>query len=196
LSRFENAMPDEIPESVTREKSITLWFDGPFLRIRGRLRDHYVEPDGQTIDMHHYELEARVRAADMILEAIEARALALPYAECEAAAPGLGVLVGLTLRAGFSGKVRELLGREMGCTHLNSLLQDLTVSSLFQGYIAGRRALRKGPLPPAEPTRARTGVCIGYRAGGEPATYRESGWGQPPSRIWPGIEPVERRSER
>jgi hypothetical protein len=183
-------MPDEIPESVTREKSITLLWEGDYLRIRGRLRDHYVEPDGQALDMHHYELEARVRLATWEIEAIEARPLALPYAECHAAPANLERLVGLKLRSGFAAQVRQILAGELGCTHLNSLLQDLAVASLFQGYIAGRRALRKGPLPAAAPSNERTGVCIGYRPGGMPATYRESGWGQPPSRIWPGVEGV------
>lgn len=184
------------PESIERQKSVGLWFaDDNTLRVRAQLRDAYTEPDGSQTVMHEYRVELWVHLPSMEITKIDVEPIHLPYGECFEAPGFVQRLVGLKLERGFSGRAAELLEAEAGCTHLNSLIADLSIAGLFHGYIRVREYVREnGALPQMAPSSERTGICAGWQAGGTIATWMEEGRGIAPSHIYPLPDPVRRSS--
>lgn len=174
------------PESIQREKSIGMWYEGSALRVRGHLRDRYTDPARAETVLHEYRLDLWVDRESMIVDDVRIEPIHLPYGECFQAPGNIDRLVGLKLRPGFTAEALERLQGEAGCTHMNSLISDLSIASLFHGYITMRAYERehKGiPVMPADDHR--TGICAGWRAGGALATWMESGRGIAPSPIYP-----------
>ena len=173
-------------ESIERQKGIGLWYEGDDLRVRGHLRDRYAEPDGGHTVMHEYRLDLWVSRSRMEVTRIEVDAVALPYDECFDASAFVQRLVGLRLVRGFTSEAMERLGGECACTHLNALISDLAIAGLFHGYLGVRSYAREhGRLPEMPPNDERTGICSGWRAGGQLATSMAEGRGIAPSRIYP-----------
>lgn len=174
------------PESIQREKSVGMWFDGPTLRVRAHLRDRYLDPDRAETVLHEYRLELVVERETMTVTHASIDPVHLPYAECFAAPGNVDRLVGLLLRPGFTADALARLQGEAGCTHMNSLISDLSVASLFNGYITLREYEREHGSTPSMPADThRTGICAGWRAGGALATWMEGGRGIAPSPIYP-----------
>lgn len=181
-----DAFLDLPPESIERQKAVGLWYEGDELRVRGRLRDRYAEPDGGHTVLHEYRLELWVALATMEVTRIEVVADALPYGECFDAPAFVQRLVGLKLARGFTGEALARLGGECSCTHLNSLISDLAIAGLFHGYVGLRGYTREhGNLPEIPPDDTRTGICSGWREGGALATSMADGRGIAPSHIYP-----------
>lgn len=174
------------PESIQRHKSVGLWYEGETLRVRAHLRDAYLEPDGTDTVLHEYRLDLSVDLATMEILQVEVVPVALPYGDCFEAPEYLQRLVGLRLVRGFTGEAMSRLEGECGCTHLSSLISDLAIAGLFHGYIRLRSGTREtGQLPEMPASDERTGICAGWRAGGELATSMEDGRGIAPSHIYP-----------
>lgn len=174
------------PESIQRHKSVGLWYEGDDLRVRAHLRDAYLEPNGSELAMHEYRLDLWVSLATMEVTKVEVEPLALPYEECFDAPGYAQRLVGLKLERGFTAEALARLEGECGCTHLNALIADLSIAGLFHGYIRVRDYARQnGTLPEMPPSAERTGICSGWRAGGNLATWMEDGRGIAPSRVYP-----------
>lgn len=178
------------PESIERQKAVGLWYEGDHLRVRGHLRDRYAEPAGDHTVMHEYRLEMWVSLATMEVTRVEIDAVALPYDECFDAPAFVQRLVGLRLVRGFTGEALARLGGECSCTHLNALISDLAIAGLFHGYLGVREHTREhGSLPEMPANDERTGICSGWRAGGQLATWMADGKGIAPSHIYPiGLE--------
>jgi DUF2889 family protein len=185
------------PESIQRHKSVGLWYEGDTLRVRAHLRDGYLEPDGTDTVLHEYLLDLWVDLATMEVTRVEVVPLALPYGDCFEAPTYLQRLVGLRLVRGFTGEALARLEDECGCTHLSSLISDLAIAGLFHGYIRLRSVIREtGEVPEMPPSAERTGICAGWRAGGELATAMEDGRGIAPSHIYPvELKPTAGRAE-
>jgi DUF2889 family protein len=174
------------PESIQRHKSVGLWYEGDTLRVRATLRDSYAEPEGQDTVLHQYQLDLWVDRPSMTVTRVDVEPIALPYDDCFRAPEFVQRLVGLRLGRGFTGEALTRLEGECGCTHLNSLIADLAIAGLFHGYIGARAHMREhGERPPIPASDERTGICAGWRAGGELATTMEQGGGIAPSRIYP-----------
>ena len=155
-------------------------------RVRAHLRDAYLEPDGTDTVLHEYRLDLSVDLATMEILQVEVVPVALPYGDCFEAPEYLQRLVGLRLVRGFTGEAMSRLEGECGCTHLSSLISDLAIAGLFHGYIRLRSGTREtGQLPEMPASDERTGICAGWRAGGELATSMEDGRGIAPSHIYP-----------
>ena len=175
------------PESMQREKAVGFWFEGDVLRVRAHLRDTYTDPDRDALVLHEYRVELAVDRTSMIVTDARADPIHLPYAECFDAPANIGRLVGLRLRPGFTNEALDRLQGEAGCTHLGSLISDLSIASLFHGYITLRAHEREdGRIPVMPADDHRTGICAGWRRGGALATWMESGRGIAPSPIYPG----------
>jgi hypothetical protein len=174
------------PESMQREKAVGFWFDGDVLRVRAHLRDTYTGPDRDDLVLHEYRVELAVDRTSMLVTDGRAEPVHLPYSECFDAPANIGRLVGLRLGPGFTNEALDRLPGELGCTHLGSLVSDLSIASLFQGYIAVRAHEREhGRIPVIPADDRRTGICAGWRRGGALATWMESGRGIAPSPIYP-----------
>jgi hypothetical protein len=75
--------------------------------------------------------------ATFTIVAAEAASEANPYpGYCESIAPKYSALVGLSMRPGFTAKVRALFGGTSGCTHLTDLIGILATTA-FQN-VAGQ----------------------------------------------------------
>lgn len=71
---------------------------------------------------------------DLNIKAAEAKTVWGPYSMCGDITPNYQRLVGLTIRAGFTQKTRELLGGTQGCTHLLELLGPMATTAFQTVY--------------------------------------------------------------
>lgn len=80
--------------------------------------------------------------ASLTITDAEAASDANPYpGSCESITPAYRQLVGMTMRPGFTGRVREVLGGTAGCTHITDLIGILATTA-FQ-TLAGQ--IRQDP---------------------------------------------------
>ncbi len=195
------AVPDEelsldldLPvDAMQRHKTVGLWYEDDVLRVRAHLRDSYTEPDSSLLVLHEYRLDLWVELATMVVTEITVTPIHLPYGECFDAALNVERLVGLRLERGFTGEAMQRLGGEIGCTHLNSLISDLSIAGLFHGYLRVREQARQHRMLPVMPASdERTGICAGWRNGGTLATWMADGRGIAPSHIYPTDAPTAR----
>lgn len=85
---------------------------------------------------------------DRTLTIVDAEAAtdAMPYVGyCDQIAPDYKKLIGLAIRPGFSGRVKELLGGTNGCTHITDLI-GVVATTAFQ-TIAGQGMQASGAKP-------------------------------------------------
>jgi hypothetical protein len=71
---------------------------------------------------------------DLNIVGAEARTVWGPYSMCGDITPNFKRLEGLTIKAGFTQKTRELLGRTEGCTHLVELLGPIATTAFQTIY--------------------------------------------------------------
>ena len=82
----------------------------------------------------------------LTIVAAEAATDAMPYVGyCDQITPDYKKLIGLTIRPGFSGRVKELLGGTSGCTHITDLV-GIVATTAFQ-TIAGQGFQSVGDKP-------------------------------------------------
>lgn len=82
----------------------------------------------------------------LTIVAAEAATDAMPYVGyCDQIAPDYTKLIGLAIRPGFSGRVKELLGGINGCTHITDLV-GIVATTAFQ-TIAGQGFQSVGDKP-------------------------------------------------
>lgn len=108
----------------------------PFSTERGRL-----EP-GDPV----HEMWLRLTVDDALtVRAVEAVTEHSPYATCGAITPNFQVLVGLSVRTGWTRAVKERLGGAKGCTHLVELLGPLATTAFQTVFpILSREAGQRG----------------------------------------------------
>jgi len=115
--------------------------------VEGKLADTRPSPSsgGETKDepARIHDLIARiwVQGPDLTISAAEAEMAKIPREMCPEVLPGVQKLVGLKIVAGFTQKVKDLIGDVKGCSHLTNLFLSLGPVAV-QGYWAayGRRA--------------------------------------------------------
>ena len=82
----------------------------------------------------------------LTIVAAEAATDAMPYVGyCDQITPDYTKLIGLTIRPGFSGRVKQLLGGTSGCTHITDLV-GIVATTAFQ-TIAGQGFQSVGDKP-------------------------------------------------
>ncbi|WP_299437510.1 DUF2889 domain-containing protein [uncultured Rhodospira sp.] len=88
---------------------------------------------------------------DLVIRAVEAVTDAAPFTICGDVTPSFQRLVGLSIGAGFSGRVKQALGRAEGCTHLVDLLKPLAATAYQTLHFRReekRKAANTGERPP------------------------------------------------
>jgi hypothetical protein len=96
-------------------------------------------------DVHSMRLRITVNRELQIVDAA-ATSLAVPYAGfCEAITPKYRELIGLSIRPGFTARVRELFGGVEGCTHITELIGAIATTA-FQ-TMAGQ-GIQRGDRKP------------------------------------------------
>ena len=162
--------PDEVsgerfPGTVRREISVEVTIvDGRFV-FDGVLRDRWFDEDGNTEEIHGYEVRVEAVPPDLEIVAVTARPRFLPFPECPLAAPVAQQLVGLKLIRRFRASATAILGGIEGCTHLLTLVLAIGDHQVVANYLRARTddgSHSEGSLP----FEAIIDVCSGWREGG------------------------------
>jgi hypothetical protein len=112
-----------IRAEVRRVAEDELEITGHLVDERPRSTDPFDE--GHDGIVHDMTLIIRVRHPDLVITAVEGRMDHRPYTLCTDAVPPLQRLVGLSVMKGFTRAVNERFGRQLGCSHLNALIQAM-----------------------------------------------------------------------
>jgi Protein of unknown function (DUF2889) len=122
---------------MRRRRILELVRTGPDLEVYQYFRDSHVDVEGTEGSLHEYVMTARLSAVDLTVREISVQPRALPFPECQLAAPNVRLLAGVPV-AGIEGAVRSALAGPMGCTHLNDVLR-------FLRFAVGLAASLPGP---------------------------------------------------
>lgn len=100
------------------------------LLVRGAVSDVkppglYVVGDASPLEVHQMQLELRIAFPALTIRQASVVFETHPHSECPLIARDYEKLVGLSIARGFNRKIRDLFGRERGCTHTNALLQAM-----------------------------------------------------------------------
>jgi len=125
------AMPEV---AMRRARRMDVWRDGDVYRVDAHFRDSCSDPELTEVAVHEYSIEATIDAGALVLTHVEATPRVLPYAECPAAAPNVGRLVGLPLADLRLGVLDMLKGIDC-CTHLNDALRALADVATLLGAV-------------------------------------------------------------
>jgi len=108
------------------------------------------DPGKEPARIHDLIARIWVQGPDLTISAAEARMDKIPREMCPEALPGVKKLAGLKVAAGFTQKVKKLIGDVKGCAHLTNLFLTLGPVAV-QGYWAayGKRAGARSPDNPA-----------------------------------------------
>ena len=121
---------------MRRARRIDVWCD-TLIHIDAHFQDSATTPEGSRVALHEYRIRATADPVSLALLSLEAEPRVLPFAECPAAAPNAGRMVGKSLTALREAVLDELRG-VAGCTHLNDALRALAdVPLLLPAAMAG-----------------------------------------------------------
>ena len=85
----------------------------------------YFQGDTKPLSVHHMVVDLTLDFPS--LEIVEATVTmnVTPHMKCNTIEPDYQKLVGLSIARGFSRQIKDLFGREHGCTHIGALLQAM-----------------------------------------------------------------------
>lgn len=105
--------------------------------VEERIKPYY-KFTGERVEsgpLHNLEILLLVKTPELIIEDIEVITGTLPREDCYRMNRSLELVKGLTIKGGFTEKVRELVGGVKGCTHLTHLLCTMA-PAVLQGFWA------------------------------------------------------------
>jgi hypothetical protein len=124
--------------SAKRSKSLEVELaDDRRLSFRLALEDKGYSDEGEEL-IHSLLIEGVLSLPDLVIQSIEAKALAQPYAECGASLEPMSQLVGVRIGPGFRDHVLQAIGRVRGCTHFLTLALDLTAAHTLSVFLRMR----------------------------------------------------------
>ena len=108
--------------------------------VEGSLIDHQHRPwpneaSEEPKPVHHMVIRLKIKGPEMLIEEAEATMPYHPREECPVVLPWIRKLEGSRIAAGFSMKVKKIIGNIKGCAHLTSLVTAMGPSAV-QGYWA------------------------------------------------------------
>ena len=111
-----------------------------------RLMDSFL-PIGQKVPpgtIHHMVIRLQVGPPGLVIQDIDVEMPTAPRNECQGARDSLQPLIGMPIVAGFTARVKELVGGAKGCAHLVALLSTMAPAAV-QGAWA---AMSRKPIDP------------------------------------------------
>ena len=102
-----------------------------------------VRPPGT---LHHMRVRMVVAGPDLVIEDIEADMPHTPRDECRETEESLQPVIGMSISAGFTHRVKTALGGPSGCSHLTELLLAMAPAAV-QGFWSN---LVRTPYNPAD----------------------------------------------
>jgi hypothetical protein len=155
----------------------TYEYDEQRLVVEGCLTDHrlqeYYKVTGEKRPpgiLHQMIIHLLVGKTTLEIEDIHVEMPAVPNAECPKTINSLEHVRGLRIAGGFTLKVKALVGRGRGCSHLVALLTAMG-SSAIQGYAAHKLQGPAGFTP--DMIQMLTDTCWAWRADGPLITSLE-----------------------
>jgi len=116
--------------------------DETHILSRGRFIEERIKPyyklTGERVEggpLHNLEILLLVKIPELVIEDVEVITGTLPRGDCYKTDKSLDPVKGLTIKGGFTSKVRELIGGVKGCTHLTHLLCTMA-PAVMQGFWA------------------------------------------------------------
>lgn len=103
-----------------------------------RLVDTY-RPTGDTHPpgtVHHMIIRMEIKGPKLVIEDIEVKMPTVPYEACLETLDTLNQLKGMPIIAGFTAKVKRLIGGRKGCCHLLSLLTAMAPAAVQGAWSA------------------------------------------------------------
>jgi len=118
---------------------------------------------GEPVHRMHVRLTVDI---DMVVQAAEAVTEAAPYTICHNANINVSELAGVKIGPGWRKKVKRVIGRTGGCTHVRDLLMGALAQTAYQTIIPMRS--RRKPKDPQtlEAPPAVINTCIAYASDG------------------------------
>jgi hypothetical protein len=120
--------------AMRRARRMDVWRDGDVYRVDAHFRDSCSDPEVIEVAVHEYSIEAIIDATTFVVTQVSATPRVLPFAECPAAAPNVGRLVGGQL-GDLRMNVLDLLKGPDCCTHLNDALRALADIAALLGVV-------------------------------------------------------------
>ena len=87
--------------------------------------------------IHHMKVRMLVGPPGFTIRDIEVEMPTIPRNECPETMESLQKVKGMTISAGFTGRIKALLGGREGCAHLTALLISMGPEAV-QGYFANK----------------------------------------------------------
>ena len=103
-----------------------------------RLVETY-RPTGETHPpgtVHHMIIRMEIKGSKLVIEDIEVEMPTVPYEACLETLDTLNQLKGIPIVAGFTAKVKNLIGGRKGCCHLLSLLTAMAPAAVQGAWSA------------------------------------------------------------
>jgi hypothetical protein len=125
--------------AMRRARRMDVWRQDDLYLIDAHFRDSCSDPEEAEVAVHEYSIEATIDAATRVVTHVAATPRVLPFAECPAAAPNVGRLVGRPLDD-LRLSVLELLKGVDCCTHLNDALRALADVAALLGAVDSVRS--------------------------------------------------------
>lgn len=113
--------------------------------------------------LHQIIIHLLVNKTTLEIEDLYVEMSVVPHDACLEALNSLKPVKGLRITHGFTSKVKALVGRGKGCTHIMELLTSL-VSSAMQGYFAYRQ--HNFPMPASYIVNKLGNTCWAWRSEG------------------------------
>lgn len=99
-------------------------------RFKSHLMTGETKPPGV---LHHMTIRMVIAGPELVIEDIEVEMPQAPREECQETATSLQPLVGISISAGFTNRVKKIVSGPASCSHLVGLLLAMA-SSAIQGY--------------------------------------------------------------
>jgi cytidylate kinase len=136
---------------------------GSGLIVEGKLQDERLFPSyyytrEEFVDpgiIHEMRVTFNVSMPDMIIRSAEAEIKQVPLPECTQIRDSVRLLVGTTIRKGFSAGVKKLFGGKTGCLHIMNLILVMgsaAVQGFWAYYSRARTDGRRVEKPAFEPS--------------------------------------------
>ncbi|HQV56453.1 MAG TPA: DUF2889 domain-containing protein, partial [Ilumatobacteraceae bacterium] len=126
-------LPDHDPNTVCRHRRLDLVAGSP-ARFDCFFRDQHVSFGGRATSVHEYTVRGALSDDRSTIASIEAVPGALPWRECDQAAPSAARLIGRPLD-GLRAEVATSFTGITTCTHLNDQLRSLADLAVLDGAL-------------------------------------------------------------
>ncbi|MCP3942737.1 MAG: DUF2889 domain-containing protein [Desulfobacteraceae bacterium] len=139
---MENMKTDKLEKIHNRNLDISSYIvDDDHILITGEFKEKNLitiyEKSGKPIEpnvFHHMQIQLIVKISELKIVDIHAKILGGPYDNvCREMENSLDKIKGLNIAAGFSSKVKKIVGGTQGCLHLTTLLLSMA-PAVLQGY--------------------------------------------------------------